>query len=127
MAGDKGGKETTKTADIETKVVAVTSADLDISPQKVSKSVSWTLNFLSPMDLEQRKHNLLRSLCEETGADIIISPQFIFKKRILGGGKLILSGYPAKYRNFRNLSEEEIKSFITGSEFENGQVIFINK
>lgn len=112
--------------EIHNTILAVAGAELDISPAKVTKSVSWTMNFLSPTSLEQRKTNLINDLCKETGADIIVDPQFTYKRRILGGGKLTLTGYPAKYRNFRNLNETEIDSLIINKSQPENSIIFIN-
>lgn len=108
-------------------VTAVTMADVEVGSQRVEKSVSWKIKMLSPTDLEQRKENLQNELCRETGADFLVDPQFSYEKKILGGGKLTLSGYPAKYVNFRNMTEEEIKAFILNPESQVGKVIFINQ
>lgn len=108
------------------KVLAVAGADLIIGPTRVSKTTTWTLNFLSPIDLEIRKRNLVQELCRAVNADILINPQFSYSKRILGGGKLTVSGYPAKYNNFRSLTENEIDSIIIGKKYPEDTIYFIN-
>ena len=113
--------------EVHNTILAVAGADLDISPVKISKSVSWTMNFLAPLSLEQRKENLLIELCKDSGADIIVDPQFTYKKRVLGGGKLTLSGYPAYYKNFRSLNEAEIDSIIINKNKPENTIIFINR
>lgn len=108
-------------------VTAVTMADVEVGTQRVETSVSWKIKILSPTDLEQRKENLQNELCKASGADFLVDPQFTYEKKFLGGGKLTLSGYPAKYVNFRNMTEEEIEAFILNPESQAGKVIFINQ
>ena len=115
------------TVGVETIVTAVTMADLIISENKVSKTVTWNMKLFSPTELEQRKENLIKELCQEVGADILIDPQFTFSKRILGGGKLTVTGYPAAYKNFRNLTEQEIERFVVNRDSLPGKIIFINQ
>lgn len=112
---------------VKNQILAVTGADLDISPIKISKTVTWTLNFLSPLSIDQRKINLINDLCKEAGADILIDAQFTYKKRILGGGKMTVTGYPAKYRNFRSLTQTEIDSLILRKDTLQEKVIFFNR
>lgn len=112
---------------IENHILAVSGADLEIAPYRVSKSTTWIFNFLSPTELNQRKTNLINALCKDIGADILIDPQFTYTRRILGGGKLTVTGYPAKYTDFRSLSEKEIDSLILKKDTLENKIIFINQ
>lgn len=112
---------------VENRILAVSGADIEIAPYRVSKSTSWIFNFLSPIELNQRKTNLINALCKEIGADILIDPQFSYSRRILGGGKLTVAGYPAKYTDFRSLSDTEIDSLILKKDTLENKVIFINQ
>lgn len=112
---------------VETTITAVTAADLTIDENRVCKSVSWGPKVFSRTSLEQRKANLIVDVCREVGADVLVDPQFTYSKRFLGAGKLTVSGYPAKYKSFRSMSEEEIKAFIATPEYKEGKVVFINK
>lgn len=114
-------------AQIENRILAVSGADLIISENSVSKSVSWVTSLFSRTDLEQRKSNLINQLCREVGADILVDPQFSYSKRFLGGGKLTVRGYPAKYKNFRPLSEEQIDSLLINPKYDSNTIIFLNK
>ncbi|MCM1153243.1 MAG: hypothetical protein NC328_06290 [Muribaculum sp.] len=116
-----------RTVEINTTITAVTAADLDIKDVRVSKTDSWRIKIFSPTDLEQRKANLIVELCREVGADVLVDPQFTFTKRPLGGGKLTVSGYPATYKNFRSMTDNEVDAFITTPEYQQGKVVFINK
>lgn len=119
---------TSNTVDVETRVIAVSSADLDIGTRRVSKSVTWTMGFLTRTQLEQRKRNLVNELCRQCNADVLVDPKFTYKKRILGGGKLIVEGYPARYVNFRKMSQTEIDSLLLSPKYDDdNKVIFINK
>ncbi len=120
-------KESANTVYIETVITAVSSADLIISKERVSKSTSWFAKIFSPTSLEQRKENLITELCRETRADVLVDPQFTYKKRIFGGGRLTVSGYPARYKNFRAMTKNEIDTFIISSKYQTGKVVFINK
>ena len=71
--------------------------------------------------------NLIIDLCREIGADILVDPQFTYSKRILGGGKLTVFGYPASYKNFRTMTDKQIDALITSPKFESNRVVFINK
>ncbi|MCM1004686.1 MAG: hypothetical protein NC402_00115 [Prevotella sp.] len=112
---------------VNTTITAVAAAELQISDKRVSKSVSWGPKILSPTGLEQRKANLIIDLCREVDADVIVDPQFTYRKRMFGGGVLTVSGYPAKYTNFRSMSDKEVETFITTPEYQSGKVVFINK
>lgn len=112
---------------VETTITAVSTADLEIAEERVCKSTTWTMNFITGNTLEQRKANLIVELCREVGADVLVDPQFTYKKRFLGSGKLTVSGYPAKYKNFRTMSDSEIDAFIATPEYNTGKVVFINK
>lgn len=120
-------KKQSNVVNIETTITAVSTADLDIADERVSKSATWTMNFLTRNTLEQRKANLIVELCRQAGADVLVDPQFTFKKRMFGGGKLTVSGYPAKYKNFRTMTDSEIDAFIATPEYNTGKVVFINK
>lgn len=114
-------------APIDNKILAVSGAELIISENSVSKTIVWVTGFINRIDLEQRKINLVNDLCREVGADVLVDPQFTLSKRILGGGKLTVRGYPAKYKNFKPLSDEEIDSLLINPKFDSNTIIFINK
>lgn len=126
MGAKSQTEEPNNQVNVENHVFALTRADVNISPVRVTKSVTWTLNFLHPIDLETRKENLIKATCRENNADILIDPQFIYSKRIMGGGKLIVSGYPAKYVNFNSMSQDEVDSLFFGKNFKKDKIIFIN-
>ena len=115
-----------RSASVEHRVLGVAGADIEIGKERVSKSTTWTMNFLAPMDLETRKRNLIKSLCKSLRIDLLVDPQFTYSRRILGGGKLTVTGYPAKYVNFHNLTETQIDSVILKSEETESKAVFYN-
>ena len=127
LAGAKQTVEVPGQAEVENVILAVSGADIQIFDFKVSKTVTWSLNFLSPMTLEERKANLINRVCKEYGVDLLIDPQFTYSRRILGGGKLTVSGYPAKYVNFRSLNELQVDSLILNRDCIEDRAIFINR
>lgn len=114
-------------APVKNQILAVSGAQLEISDISVSKTTTWFTGLFNRTDLEQRKTNLINELCREVGADVLVDPQFTYSKKILGGGKLTVRGYPAKYKKFRILSEEEIDSLIINPKYDSNTIIFINK
>ncbi|MDE5871820.1 MAG: hypothetical protein K2H22_07755 [Muribaculaceae bacterium] len=89
-----------------------TIADLHISPQRVSKSVSWSWNPFNTTSLEARRGNIKAELIKETGADILIEPEFVQRTSWgnLLGGSLTVTGYPAVLDNFRKATPEDIEA-----------------
>lgn len=114
-------------APIENKILAVSGAELVISEISVSKTKTWLIGLFNRTELEQRKINLVNELCREVGADVLVDPQFSYTKKPLGGGKLTVRGYPAKYTSFRTLSDEEIDSLIVNPKYDTNTIIFLNK
>lgn len=89
-----------------------TIADLHISPQRVSKSVSWSWNPFNTTSLKARRGNVKAELIKETGADILIEPEFVQRTSWcnLLGGSLTVTGYPAVLDNFRKATPEDIEA-----------------
>lgn len=112
------------TVSVESRVISFVAADLDVNTDRVSRTMKWFSGFLTPENLEQRKDRLLEELKQSCGADVIIDPQFEYSPKILGGGRLSVSGYPARYVNFRNLTPTEIDSLILSGNPRPERVIF---
>lgn len=98
----------TKTAtelDVKTGAVAATKADLVVAPNRVSLE-------LRPTKAERRggkdnvKNHAVAKLLQQNGnADVLVAPEYeISTRRGLFGKKITsvtVSGYPAKYKNFK--------------------------
>lgn len=99
---------TSQTVGVDTRVYNVTVADLDVAEQKVSKTVNWKWTPLSTVSVSAQKENAAAELCNETGADVVIEPQYVVNRRgLFRGGSVTVTGYPAKYRNFRPMTAED--------------------
>ena len=101
-------KSTVSTVDVETSVLQYpTVADLDVM-NKVEKSITWTFNPLKFEKLSQIKTNLMADLLKEAGADVLLEPQYTFTKVSYGERTLTITGFPAKFKNFRKANADDI-------------------
>lgn len=105
-------KKSATTAEVETRVQQYPLvADLDIRP-KVEVSTSWNFvpfHFGEP-SVGVAKGNLIAETIKENNADILLEPQVIFTKTSFGERKLIITGYPASFKNFRNATEADLEA-----------------
>lgn len=101
-------QHTATTAEVQTKVVNFTVADVKTDGQKVSKTTSWNFNPFKCVSVATEMKNTEAKLLQETGNDILLEPQYIVEKRgFLRGGSVTVIGIPAKYVNFHKMTPEE--------------------
>lgn len=101
-------QHTATTADVQTKVVNFTVADVKTNGQKVSKTTSWNFNPFKRVSVSTEIKNTEAKMLMETGNDILLEPQYIVEKRgFLRGGSVTVIGIPAKYVNFHKMTPEE--------------------
>lgn len=101
-------KHTATTAEVQTKVVNFTVADIETNGVKVSKTTSWDYNPFKRININTEIANTEAKLLQEAGCDILLEPQYIIEKRgFLRGGSVTVIGIPAKYTNFHKMTEEE--------------------
>lgn len=101
-------KHTATVAPVEAKVVNFTVADMDVSSKKVSKTYSWNYNPFKKENISTIKTNTTAALLDENGADVLLEPQYIVEQRgFLRGGSVTVIGFPAKYKNFHKMTQEE--------------------
>lgn len=106
-------KKTSDTAEINTPVSTYpTVADLNVVPQRVSKTVTWKWNPLNSISLSTRQANATAELILETGADVLLEPQYITTTSWLNilGGSLTVTGYPASFENFRKATPADLEA-----------------
>ena len=77
---------------------------------KVEASTSWVWNPFARDRFNLRKGNLVAETLKKYDADVILEPQFIISKQGFGERSIILMGYPAKYKSFRNTTESDLKA-----------------
>lgn len=95
-------KKTATTLDVETELVSLNTADLDVAPNKI------TFVYKTPKK-EKRlgEKNCIRAAVAEAlklngNADVLVAPQYVIKN---GGKEVTVSGYPAYYKNFRTVKK----------------------
>lgn len=95
-----------------------TVADLDVKPQKVSKTEEWNFvpfNWGQP-SLDIRKGNMIAEMLEANGGDVLLEPQTIYTKKSFGKRSLTISGFVASFENFRKASDDDLKALEIGYE-----------
>lgn len=85
-----------------------TVADLNISPNRVSKTTTWDWNPFDRTSMETRKNNITAELIKEYDADILVEPEYVQESSWLGGGSITVTGYPATFENFRKATPEDL-------------------
>lgn len=104
---------TTKTARTESVPYAMynaTVADLDVAPQRITYTLVPSADICRG-GLGNCKEAAIKEALEKNGnADLLVEPQFVismkrglFRKKVKS---VTVSGRPAKYKNFRSLSDD---------------------
>lgn len=93
---------------VETKVVSMAIADLEVMPNQISRTYSWGYRPFGDPNIDQVKQSVTAQMLRQAGADVLVEPQYIVEHRgFLRGGSVTVIGYPAKYKNFRSLQPGE--------------------
>lgn len=101
---------TSKVADIDTRIYNLTVAELDVKKEKTEATANWNWTPFSTFNLKEAKDNVTADALKSSGGDVLVEPQFEIKRRgFLRGGSISVSGYPATYKNFHNMTAEEAK------------------
>lgn len=87
-------------------------ADLDVQPQRVTKSEKWRFRLIpwGEPTFAQRKKNLIYDMVDSAKADVLVEPQTRFTKKAFGPRTLTISGYPAKLKNFRTATPQDLEA-----------------
>ena len=105
-------RKTAATADVHTGVYQYpTVADLEVLP-KVEQTVTWNFvpfNWGQP-SLSVRRGNLMAETLKAAGADVLLEPQFVYTKRSFGERTLTVTGFPAKFKDFRKATPDDLKA-----------------
>ena len=93
--------KTAKNMDVETGMRSCSTAELEVSELKATYT-------LRPIKAERRaglrnvKNMAIRALLSEKGnADVLVAPDFIVEKHGRKVKSVTVTGYPAKYKNFK--------------------------
>lgn len=106
-------RQTADTAPVDAQVRQTPAvADLDVQPQRVSKTVTWRYRLVKwgQPSLAQRKENLIYQMLDSAKADVLLEPQSHFSKFSFGPRTLTVTGYPAKLKNFRNATPADLEA-----------------
>ena len=87
----------------ETMIVNMTVADLDVSQDQVSATVSWNWNPFKTVGSREKAAEA--EVLKASGADILVEPVFeVTHRGFLRGGSVTVTGHPAKLVNFRPMT-----------------------
>lgn len=99
---------TAQTASVSTEVYTMTVADLTVEKQKAETTKEFKWNPLSTVSLSAQKETATAELLKQSGADLLVEPQYVVNRRgLFRGGSVTVSGYPATYSNFRAMSKAD--------------------
>lgn len=105
---------TAQSVPVDTQVYNNTVADLNVAHKRDSVTVNWNWNPLSTVSLKAQKESATHALLAKSDADILVEPQYIVKRRgFLRGGSVTVTGYPANYANFRNMTTDDAEKIAT--------------
>lgn len=105
---------TTSTANVDTEIYNLTVADMKVSKEKTSKTTEWKWNPLSSVSLSEQKKTAEAELLKEADADVLVEPRYEVKRKgLFRGGTVTVSGYPAKYENFRSMTKDDAEVMAT--------------
>lgn len=112
--------KTATTRDVTAPLAAAVISDLEVSNQKITYTFVPTNNVRKGGLNNCINTAISEALASNGGGDVLIETQEAVVQRYGLGGKKIRSvtvtGYPAKYKNFRSVDEETIKAgIISGS------------
>lgn len=98
--------------------------DLDIQP-KVTQTMTWNFRpfHIGEPKTSTAKGNLLAETLKANNADIMLEPQFTFEKTSYGERVLVVTGFPATFKNFRKATAEDLEA-IKACRYENNKTKF---
>lgn len=112
--------KTAATRDVTAPLAAAVISDLDVSNQKITYTFVPTKKVRKGGLRNCINTAISEALANNGGGDVLVETQEAIVERYGFGGRKIKSvtvtGYPAKYKNFRTADEETVKAgIISGS------------
>lgn len=103
-------QHTASTEQIETRIINMTVANVDVSKEKAQHTFNWQWNPFNALSLNTVKQSAAAELLMENKADVLVEPQYIVNRRgLFRGGSITVIGYPAKYTDFLPMTETDAK------------------
>ncbi len=102
-----------RTEHFSSPAITMTIADLEVSPKKITYTYRPTDDVNRGGEVNVINTAVRNALEANGGGDVLVEMQFTLKKSGKKNVKEItVTGYPATYRNFRNASEDMLKSAV---------------
>ena len=112
LASCSSVRHTATAVPVDTHVVSFTVADVNVKPEKISQTTSWSFNPFQRVSIETIKDNTTARMLQDANADVLVEPEYIIEKRgFLRGGSVTVIGFPASYSNFHKMTPEEAELF----------------
>ncbi len=111
-------KQTSATTEIQAVIHQYpTVADLEVMDKVEAKTV-WSFRpfHLGEPSLSLAKGNLIAETLKKVDADVLLEPQFIFARTPYGIRELVVTGFPAKFKNFRKATSDDLKALECGAK-----------
>lgn len=110
----RGTVTTARTLEIEIHIAQMpTVADLVVDSVLQSSDTAWTNTFKNLTSKNEMRRVMVGNILEKSEADVLIEPREIYTKTIhspfKSDHKLRVVGYPARYRNFRTATEDDLR------------------
>lgn len=79
---------------------------------KIEVTSTWNFRpfHIGEPNLYTAQANLIAETLKEKGADVLLEPQFIFKRTSYGERVLTVVGYPAKFSGFRKATAADLEA-----------------
>lgn len=85
--------------------------DLEIAPEVASTEVRWSYveSLLKSATIKRSQSTIIFDMLKNHNADVLVEERVQMTKVPFGETTIIITGYPAKFKNFRKATKEEIK------------------
>lgn len=98
-------RSTSSTLDVNTCVHSGLSADLTVSPNKISYVYHPSKKVRRGGEKNVIATAVAEALKANGNADVLVAPQYTVRKKRSNIKEVIVTGYPATYNNFQNISK----------------------
>lgn len=113
-------QKTASVQDVKSPIIAVVISDLDVSNQKISYTLKPTKKISNAGLRNCINTAISEALAAHGNGDVLIETQETIVQRYGFGRKIksvTVTGYPAKYKNFRPVAEETVNAGIANGAF----------
>ncbi len=110
---------------VSTTLAAAVVSDLEVSNTKISYTYSPTKSVRKGGKQNCINVAISEALATHGGADVLIETQEATIEKVKGGKvlRVTVTGYPAKYKNFKPVDEGTVKQGIVNGAFQKNSVV----